>query len=263
MASSSNHTPPANLHIANTVHNNNKIPTPSYTPSRRTIRRRHAQHNLHLLAQQEDAFLDKAIAMAEHECTVIAKANVTLPQRRAIDANHSITKAKVSLTQSGHNLSYTNGSCFKWAVQQLSQHGKHVSFAPTHTVCVYQRHATPAVLATLHSGADGHYLSESDRRQANLPILRPSSKRVGVANGGCSTAKHMTALPIPQLLPWAAQADTFVDFRNSLISVGCLANDNTISIFTKDGVSVHNEKDVLITCRGEPILIGARDEHGR
>jgi hypothetical protein len=29
----------------------------------------------------------------------------------------------------------------------------------------------------------------------------------------------------------------------------------------KDGVTVHHEEDVLITCKGDPILIGVRDEH--
>jgi hypothetical protein len=40
------------------------------------------------------------------------------------------------------------------------------------------------------------------------------------------------------------------------MSVGKTADDGTISIFTKDGVTVHNEQDVLITCKGEPILVG-------
>jgi hypothetical protein len=47
------------------------------------------------------------------------------------------------------------------------------------------------------------------------------------------------------------------------MSVGKTSDDGTISIFTKDGVTVHNEQGVLITCKGEPILIGIRDEHGR
>jgi hypothetical protein len=34
-------------------------------------------------------------------------------------------------------------------------------------------------------------------------------------------------------------------------------------VFTKDGVTVYKEEDVLITCKGEPILIGVRDMHGR
>ena len=47
------------------------------------------------------------------------------------------------------------------------------------------------------------------------------------------------------------------------MSVGKTADDGTISIFTKDGVLVHKEDDVLITCKGQPILIGVRDNAGR
>jgi hypothetical protein len=56
------------------------------------------------------------------------------------------------------------------------------------------------------------------------------------------------------------QADTFQDFPSSLMSVGKTANDGMISIFTKDGVTVHKETDVLITCKGELILIGVSNE---
>jgi hypothetical protein len=58
------------------------------------------------------------------------------------------------------------------------------------------------------------------------------------------------------------QVDTFQDFLSSLMSVGKTADDGTISIFTKDGVTIHKETDVLITCKGELILIGVRDELG-
>jgi hypothetical protein len=46
------------------------------------------------------------------------------------------------------------------------------------------------------------------------------------------------------------------------MSMGKTADDGTISIFTKDGVTVHKEMDELITCKGEPILIGVHDERG-
>eukprot|EP00804_Cyclotella_cryptica_P017378 CCRYP_020245-RA/>CCRYP_020245-RA protein AED:0.38 eAED:0.38 QI:0/-1/0/1/-1/1/1/0/351 len=46
------------------------------------------------------------------------------------------------------------------------------------------------------------------------------------------------------------------------MSVGKTADDGTISIFTKDGVTIHKENDVLITCHGKPLLIAVRDEHG-
>eukprot|EP00804_Cyclotella_cryptica_P023124 CCRYP_000352-RA/>CCRYP_000352-RA protein AED:0.30 eAED:0.30 QI:0/0/0/0.66/1/1/3/0/473 len=116
---------------------------------------------------------------------------------------------------------------------------------------------------TYDLGADGHYLNEVDRKAANLPILRSSSKQVAVANGHISTATHESRLLFPGLSKRAAKADTFNDFPQSLMSVGKVSDDGTLSIFTKDGVSVHREEDVLITCKGAPILIGVRDDHGR
>jgi len=59
------------------------------------------------------------------------------------------------------------------------------------------------------------------------------------------------------------QADTFHDFPTSLMSVGKTADDGTVSVFTKEGVHAFKEDDVLITCKGEPILIGVRDSHGQ
>ena len=118
-------------------------------------------------------------------------------------------------------------------------------------------------MITFDSGADGHYLSEDDRHNAGLPILRPSNRRVGVANGGTSKANHVSRLPFPQLSSTAAKADSFDDFPKSLMSVGKTCDDGTIAIFTQSGVSVHKEQDVLITCKGEPLLIGVHDEQGR
>lgn len=46
------------------------------------------------------------------------------------------------------------------------------------------------------------------------------------------------------------------------MSMGKTAGDGTISIFIKDGVMVHKEQDVLITCHGHPILVGICDDHG-
>ncbi len=84
-----------------------------------------------------------------------------------------------------------------------------------------------------------------------------------MANGGVSQAKYVTQLLFKALSARATQADTFQDFPSSLMSVSKTTDDGTISIFTKDGVTVHKEMDVLITCKGEPILIGVRNERGR
>jgi hypothetical protein len=86
----------------------------------------------------------------------------------------------------------------------------------------------------------------------------------GVANGGTSNAKYITQLSFRQLSAQSRQADAFQDFPNSLMSVmGKTANKGTVSVFTKDGVNVFKEEDVLITCKGETILIGVRDGHGQ
>lgn len=114
-----------------------------------------------------------------------------------------------------------------------------------------------------NSGTNGYYVGESDHLQLGLPILCKSTKRVGVANGGTSKATNVTRLPFNNLPPKAAQADTFIDFPTSLMSIGKTADDGTISIFTKDGVTVVKEEDVLLKCKGQPILIGVHAEHGR
>ncbi len=111
-------------------------------------------------------------------------------------------------------------------------------------------------MITYNSGPNGNFLSEKDCVKAGLPILRPSTHMVGVANGGTSQAQHVTRLPFHKLSAWARQADTFQDFPMLLMSVGKTSNNGTISVFTKTGVTVFKEEDVLITCKGKPILIG-------
>ncbi len=45
--------------------------------------------------------------------------------------------------------------------------------------------------------------------------------------------------------------------------VGKTSDDSTVLIFTEEGVNVFKEEDILITCKGEPILIGIRDNQGQ
>ena len=58
---------------------------------------------------------------------------------------------------------------------------------------------TNGIFITYNSGANRNYISKEDRKKAQMPILRASTKRVQVANGNTSTAKHVTNLPFPQL----------------------------------------------------------------
>ena len=52
----------------------------------------------------------------------------------------------------------------------------------------------------------------------------------------------------------------FDKFPTLLMSVGKTNDDGNVSIFASDSVTVHKEEDVLITCKGAPIVIGVRDE---
>ena len=84
-----------------------------------------------------------------------------------------------------------------------------------------------------------------------------------MANGEVSQANFVTQLLFKNLSAQAMQVDTFQDFPSSLMSISKTADDGTISIFTKDGVTIHKETSLLlIKCKGEPILIGVRDERG-
>ena len=116
-------------------------------------------------------------------------------------------------------------------------------------------------MITYNPGIDGHNISKCDRVVAGLPILRQSTKRVDVANGSTSQAKHVTNLQFKQLSLQATQAFSFANFRISLMSVRETAEDGTISIFTKDGVRIHNKQDVLSTYKSKPWLKDIRDEH--
>ncbi len=92
------------------------------------------------------------------------------------------------------------------------------------------------------SGADGHYISKkTEKRRAYLYYFL-STKQVMIANGDKSKGQHVTSLPFPSLSATARQADTFNEFPTSLMSVGKTADNSTMSIFTKDGVTVHNKK---------------------
>ena len=144
----------------------------------------------------------------------------------------------------------------------LTRDKRKVSFA-RETKTVTFNSSDEAVIVTYDSGSDGNYVSEADRTKLGLPIMRISTKRVTVANSGASKVKYVTRLPLKQLSPNAAEADTFEDFPTSLMSVGETLDDGNVSVFTKEDVKVYKEEDVLITCKGKPILVGKRDECGR
>ncbi len=238
-------------------------PDPREHPRQRKINRQlHIKQTLRRLQDNDDLFLNNSITLAEDKQTSLAKDNTNNKKRLAINAAHTKHGTpSIGIAQCGCNAAYSLGSTFNRTIKKINKN-KHVSFATHNEVHQYTNNEQ-LIMVTYNSGADGHYISEKDRRKAGLPILQPSTQKVGVTNGGTSKAKYVTQLPFRQLSAQAMQADKFQDFPTSLMSVGKTANDDTVSVFTKEGVNAFKEEDVLITCKGEPILIGVRDSHGR
>jgi hypothetical protein len=47
------------------------------------------------------------------------------------------------------------------------------------------------------------------------------------------------------------------------MSIGRTSDDDTVSVFIKEGINVFKKEDVLITFKGEPILSGIQNNQGR
>ena len=219
-----------------------------------------ARQQKRIVQAKEEDCVDHHIQWAEDELTSLAKASQS-KGRLAIDASHNKIKApSTSILHNGRMAVYAFATTTKRICQRFHT-AQHVQFHKQHSTRLFSTDDIPAI--TYDSGADGHYLNEVDRRRARLPILCPSTKQVAVANSQVSTTKHESSLPFEGLSQRANKADTFDDFPQSLMSVGKVSDDGTISVFTKDGVTVHREEDVLITCKGAPIFIGVRDHNGR
>ena len=206
----------------------------------------------------DDAIIEQYINMAENKRTEMAKSDKSNARRVAIDTAHSKpTKPSLSLLQqSKKNLVRMLSAATRRLVCKITNSNQHcVTFAGQAMVAEYNT-KNSTVMVTYDSGADGHYLSEKDRKTVGLPIQRISAKKVSVVNGSTCKGQYVTALLFLQLSTKAVEADTFNDFPTSLMSVRKTADDGNISIFTLEGVSVNKEEDVLITCKGEAILIG-------
>ena len=161
-------------------------------------RRQHIKQTLWRLRDSDNLFLDNSITLAEDERTRLAKANENNKKRIAVNAAHTkCGTTNIGFAQHGRNAAYSLGSAFNRTIKKINKN-KHVSFATHNRVHQYSSNEQP-IMVTYDSGADGHYISEKDRRKAGLPILRTSTRKVGVANGGTSKAKYVTQLPFRQL----------------------------------------------------------------
>ena len=109
-----------------------------------------------------------------------------------IDAAHATTtKAAPSLLQRGCNAGYAMSSTFWRAIRHLKCNNQQVWFQSKPTVAIF-RDDNDTIMVMYDSGADGNYVSEADRKKAELPILRWSMKCGGVTNENASSGKFVT-----------------------------------------------------------------------
>ena len=242
---------PINSNIKRCANNSTSLPKPNDSVFKAKAAARHESKTAaYIAAMNDDGIIDQYINLAEDERTSIAK-------NKGRNIQHSDKKTSRPTTwEKGLGLVSTVATAACRLFKQIKQQSKQrVRFSSSVDTQEYDESAMTAEV-TYDSGADGNYMSEEDRARLGLPILRESTKRVKSANGGASKGKHVTALPFFQLSREAAEADTFDEFKTSLTSVGKTADDGNVSVFTKKGVKIYKEEDVLITCKGEPILAG-------
>ena len=134
--------------------------------------------------------------MAEDERTARAKADTTEVRQNTIDKAHDRSNAnkkpRASITQLAQITTYGICTAFKRTATQLLTNKKQVTFkANGETNNNHEVERANTLQLTYNSGANGHYVSKDDRKEACMPILRSSSIKVGVAIGNTCKAKHV------------------------------------------------------------------------
>jgi len=82
------------------------------------------------------------------------------------DAHKKCGTTSIGFAQCGHNAAYSLGSAFNRTIKKINKN-KHVSFATHNKVHQYSSNEQP-IMITYDSGADGHYISEKDRRKKQV-----------------------------------------------------------------------------------------------
>ena len=142
-------------------------------------RQQHIKQLLWRLREQDNLFLDGADNRNKKRLAIY-------------DAHTKCGTTSIGYAQHGRNAAYGLGSAFNRRIKKINKN-KHVSFAKHNSIHQYINNEQP-IMVTYDSGADGHYISEKDWRQAGLPILRTLTPKVVVTNGGTSKVKYVNPL---------------------------------------------------------------------
>ena len=122
-------------------------------------------------------FFYTRITVAEDERTSMAKTDTKNTRRVTINLAHQTNiKPKPNLLQRGCNVTYSIGTSLQQGLLKTSRDKHRVQFAMANSETKFDS-ADNAAMITYDSGADGHYISEEDRKRAGLPNLRTSQKK--------------------------------------------------------------------------------------
>ncbi len=157
------------------------------------------KQTLRWLCKSDNLFLNYSITHAKDKHTAIAKSDTNNAKRLAINSAHAqCNQPTIGLAQRSCNTAYCLDSAFNWTIKKLNRNN-HVNFAKQNKVHLFDATTTPSIMLTYDSGANRHYINEQDQCKAGLPILRPSTQWVGVANIGTSNTKYVIQLPFCKL----------------------------------------------------------------
>ena len=163
---------------------------------------------------KDEGIIDLYTTKAEDERTAIAKQDFNDTRRITIDAAHAANyqaKSKPQLLHQSKNTGYVLATTVCKLVHKFTNNNQQVRLRHKPPVARFHNTEEP-IMITYDSGPENNYMSEADRIRLELPILRPSHKRVAVSNGGTSEGKYVTHLPFPQLSTTTAETDTFEEF---------------------------------------------------
>ena len=120
------------------------------------------------------------------------KNNMTKGRKITIDESQTDTHRSKTTIHQRTKMGNAFRSVTHLRTNSITFDAKHVQFRNRPSIATYHQHIEAKML-TYDSGVDGHYLSEKDRKQSGLMILRVSAKKVGVVNGCMYNGTYVSA----------------------------------------------------------------------
>ena len=126
-----------------------------------------------------------------------------------------------------------------------------------------ERERPSSILDTGYSGTN--VFTPRDAERAGLPNLGPLNRLISDANDGISQAAGQTRVQRKGLPPEASDGLIAPQIQHSLTGGTAFANQGLIMIFHPhyEGVTIHRREDVDITCTGDPVVTGYREQTGK